>query len=106
MCILYIHIHVHHTLHSINRVTWHNGAIPENEVWLKLGGDKGGGTFKLCFQHLNVPSPNSPDNTCIFSMFEAPDSYTNIKIALEQYTDVLKHLETKHGGMHMYMYMC
>ena len=29
-------------LYSINRVTWHNGAIPDDEVWLKLGGDKGG----------------------------------------------------------------
>ena len=80
---------------SINRVTWHNGAIPEDEVWLKLGGDKGGGTFKLCFQHLNVPTPNSPDNTCVFTMFEAPDSYINIKVALQQYTDVLKHMETR-----------
>lgn len=39
---------------------WHNGAIPDDEVWLKLGGDKGGGTFKMCFQHLNVPTPNAP----------------------------------------------
>ena len=80
---------------SINRVTWHSGAIPEGEVWLKLGGDKGGGTFKLCFQHLNVPSPNSPDNTCIFTLFEAPDNYTNLSIAFERYKDALNDMETQ-----------
>ena len=28
---------------------WNTG-IPENEVWVKVGGDKGGGTFKMCYQ--------------------------------------------------------
>lgn len=49
----------------------------------------------MCFQHLNVPSPNAPDNTCIFIMFEAEDSYTNLKIALERYSDIIKDLERK-----------
>ena len=31
------------------RFTWNN-AIPEQEVHLKLGGDAGGGTFKMPFQ--------------------------------------------------------
>eukprot|EP00731_Ephydatia_muelleri_P002046 Em0001g2046a len=25
----------------IHRLTWHNGAIPPNEIWIKVGGDKG-----------------------------------------------------------------
>ncbi|KAL5491484.1 hypothetical protein EMCRGX_G016781 [Ephydatia muelleri] len=31
--------------HRTSRLTWHNGVIPENEVWLKLGGDKAGDSF-------------------------------------------------------------
>ena len=52
-------------------------AIPEDEIWLKLGGDKGGGTFKFGFQHLNVECPNSLDNTCVFAPFEASDTQTS-----------------------------
>ncbi|XP_033109883.1 uncharacterized protein LOC117111118 [Anneissia japonica] len=33
-------------LDSLDLLTWHNGLIPDNQIWLKLGGDKGGGTFK------------------------------------------------------------
>ena len=36
-------------MNIINHVTWHNGAVPDDEVWLKLGGDKGGS--KLYFQY-------------------------------------------------------
>ena len=73
--------------------TWHGGAIPGDEVWLKLGGDKGGGSFKSCFQILNIPSPNAPENTCIFSIFEAPDTYTNIHIGLGCYIDTISELQ-------------
>ena len=41
----------------------HDGAIPESEVWVKFGGDKGGGSVKLNFQMVNVPHPNSVNNT-------------------------------------------
>jgi len=30
--------------------TWHEGRIDEEEVWVKIGGDKGGGSFKMNFQ--------------------------------------------------------
>lgn len=80
---------------SVHRVTWHKGAIPEEEVWLKLGGDKGGGTFKACFQHLNVPSPNAPENTCVFSIFEAPDTYCNLKISLTRHMEEITDLENQ-----------
>ena len=36
-------------LNNAKCLTWRNG-IPESEVWLKIGGDHGGGTFKLSFQ--------------------------------------------------------
>lgn len=80
-------------LNRVHRVTWHNGGIPSDEVWLKLGGDKGGGTVKLCFQHLNVSSPNAPENTCVFSIFEGPDSYTNLSIGLGRYIEAINDLQ-------------
>ena len=80
--------------HSINRLTWHNGTLPEDELWLKIGGDKGGGTFKMSFQVANTPNPNSPENTIVFSLFEAPDSYSNLSIALQPYIEQISDLST------------
>ncbi|KAL5509517.1 hypothetical protein EMCRGX_G004906 [Ephydatia muelleri] len=75
------------------RLTWHNGVIPASEIWIKLGGDKGGGTFKMNFQIINVAAPNSVNNTCVFCCFEADDSYTNLHIALERYKEQVEHLQ-------------
>lgn len=61
------------------RLSWHEGRIPSEEIWLKIGGDKGGGTFKMAVQ---IVHPNSPNNTCVFSIFEAPDSVTNLTVGL------------------------
>ena len=68
----------------MHRLTWHSGSLPEDEIWAKLGGDKGGGTFKMNFQIVNVSHPNSPNNTCVFCVFEAPDNPANLRIALER----------------------
>ncbi len=62
-----------------------NEAIPSTELWLKLGGDKGGSSFKMNFQIVNVQHPNSIQNTCVFTAFEAPDTKTNLHITLERY---------------------
>ena len=35
---------------SAGRLTWHDGIIPDTEIWVKLGGDKGGKTFKMNFR--------------------------------------------------------
>ena len=56
------------------RLTWNN-AIPENEVHIKLGGDAGGGSFKMAFQIANLRHPNSKTNTVVFAMFHAKDSW-------------------------------
>ena len=34
------------SLNSAGTLMWHNGVIPETEIWVKLGGDKGGGALK------------------------------------------------------------
>eukprot|EP00731_Ephydatia_muelleri_P023934 Em0016g205a len=58
------------------RLTWHNGVIPASEIWIKLGGDKGSGTFKMNFQIVNVAAPNSVNNT-----------------SLERYKEQVEHLQ-------------
>ena len=68
-------------LHSANRLTWHGGVIPEGEIWLKIGGDKGGKSVKSSFQICNTPNPNSVQNTVVFSVFQAKDTPINLHIA-------------------------
>ena len=50
---------------------------------MKIGGDTGGGTFKMNFQIVNIQSLNSPQNTCVFAIFEAKDTTTNLHVALD-----------------------
>ena len=54
---------------------------------MKIGGDAGGGTFKMNFQIVNIQSPNSPQNTCVFAVFDAKDTTTNLHIALDRFRD-------------------
>eukprot|EP00731_Ephydatia_muelleri_P014464 Em0008g184a len=74
------------------RLTWHEGFIPASEVWIKIGGDKGGGTFKMNFQIVNIATPNSVHNTCVFCCFAAGDSVTNLHAALDRFKDQVEHL--------------
>lgn len=74
-------------------LTWHDGVIPEDEIWIKIGGDKGGGSFKMNFQICNVDCCNSKTNTCIFCIFLAYDSVTNLHIGLDRYVDQIKELQ-------------
>ena len=62
-------------------LTWH-GFIPVDEIWVKIGGDFGGTSFKMCYQIVNTPSPNSTRNTVVFACFEAHDSSANIQRVL------------------------
>lgn len=60
----------------------------------KIGGDKGGSTLKASFQLCNVPRPNSVQNTCVFAVFEARDSPSNLHIALDRYNEQIRALQT------------
>lgn len=81
-------------MYSVHRLTWH-GILPEEEVWVKIGGDKGGGSFKMNFQVVNIHHPNSPKNTCAFCVFEAPDNPANLQIALQRYREQVNELKNK-----------
>lgn len=59
-----------------------------------IGGDKGGSSFKMNFQIVNTPHPNSVQNTVVFTAFEAPDSKTNLHITLERYQGPVSLLQS------------
>lgn len=93
----------------LHNLTWHNNAIPEAEIWVKIGGDKGGNSFKLTFQIVNVEHPNSPHNTCILLAFQASDSYTNLKVALVSYTSQISELQKtkwRYSNYYSCIFMC
>ena len=56
-------------------------TLPEEEIWVKLEGDKGGSCMKVHAQLCNVRAPNSPKNKSVFTVFEVPDTFTNLHIA-------------------------
>ncbi|XP_070548866.1 uncharacterized protein [Ptychodera flava] len=62
------------------KLTWH-GVIPSDEIWLKIGWDKGGGSTKAVFELCNVAHPNSIENTIVWNIFQAPDRRHNIETA-------------------------
>ena len=74
-------------------LTWH-GAIPTSEIWIKLGGDKGHGSFKLNMQVINTSHPNSIKNTTVLAVYKASDTPTNLRTALNQYQT---HVEEMQG---------
>ena len=66
----------------------------ENEIHVKIGGDHGGPTFKQCYEVVNCESPNSKDNTCIFSTFDGKDYRVNLVTALSRFTNQIDELQT------------
>ena len=63
------------SLHNRELLTWHkvepNGpSLPEDEIWVKISGDKGGGSFKVAFQIVNQPKPNLADHTTVISFWK------------------------------------
>ena len=77
---------------STSGLTQHT-VITANEIWIKLGGDKGHGSFKLNIQLCNVEHPNSQKNTCLISMFMAGDSTTNLDTCLSMYREQISELQ-------------
>ena len=80
-------------LHEKGRLIWHGGAIPESEIWLKIGGDHGGGSFKFSMQIANTAQPNSLTNTIPVCIFNAKDSPANLETALGVYREQLEQLQ-------------
>ncbi|XP_070551522.1 uncharacterized protein [Ptychodera flava] len=65
-----------------NKLTTHDGYIPNDQIWVKVGGDKGGGSMKSVFEICNVEFPNSVKNTVVWNLFAAADSEVNLRTAM------------------------
>ena len=77
----------------------YDGHITQSEIHLKIGGDHGGGSFKMSFQVANVSNPNKPQNSVVFSVMEAKDCKSNLRLCLERYGRQIDQFEkvTWHG---------
>ena len=71
-----------------------NSFIKDNEIDVKIGGDHGDDSFKLSYQVANVSHPSSTDNTVVFSIFEAKDYRSNIKIGLTRFREQINAFQT------------
>ena len=71
----------------------HYDFIRNNEIHVKIGGDHGGGSFKMSLQILNTKSPNSKMNTILFTIFEAKDYHVNLTVALTRYVEQVDELQ-------------
>ena len=87
-------IHFLNEHNQAKSLTWHAG-MAENEIWLKLGGNHGGGSFKLSFQIANVTHPNSTKNTIPLVVFGAKDYVSNLRTALGPYAEQVKSLRAR-----------
>ncbi len=80
-------------LKAQNQLTWHHGKINPNEIWVKISGDKGGGTMKCGFQIVNVQKPNNPSNYILYCTFSATDNYYNLNAALSPFAPEIEVLK-------------
>ncbi|XP_047122567.1 uncharacterized protein LOC124806044 [Hydra vulgaris] len=71
----------------------HYEFIHEKEIQIKIGGDYGGGSFKMTYQVANTLNPNSKDNTIVFSIFEAKDYSVNVKVAMSRFEKQIEDLQ-------------
>ena len=80
----------------MSRAGWvvHHTFIQDNEILVEICDDDGGRSFKMPYQIANVQNPNSTNNTIVFSIFEAKDYRSNMKIGLTQFRGKVKALQS------------
>ena len=81
--------------HKAGTLTWRDGSLPEDQIWVKLGGDHGGESFKVCFQIVNVSHPNALVNTVLSLVFCGKDTPSNLPAVREWY--IPQSLALKNG---------
>ena len=64
-------------------LTWHDGAIPENDISVKVGGDHGQGSLKFSLAIVNTKNPNTEDINVLIGMACIKESRENMEIFLE-----------------------
>ena len=71
-----------------NIQTWRNGTIPFNEIWIKVGGDHGGGSFKTMLQ-----VANSRKTMFLVFIINCKDSQQNLRKILHPYKKQIADLQ-------------
>lgn len=74
-------------------MTSHGDKIPEDKLYVKVGGDHGKGSMKFAFQLANLKKPNSSKKTVVFTLFEAKDTRNNLRTVTQRYKEQLAELE-------------
>ena len=69
-------------------------GFPENEIFVKLGGDHGGKSFKMFLQIANVLKPNSKQNTIVIGCFADKDFHANLSIIKKIFKQPIEELRT------------
>ena len=78
--------------YRLGLLTTHGGHIPDDKLFVKLGGDHGQKSMKFAFQLANLEKPNSSKKTVFLCIFEAKDSRNNLRTAVEKYQEQLAEL--------------
>ena len=75
-------------------------------VWVKLVGDYGGKSFKLCLQVCNLERRNAKQNTIVISCMLAKDLQKKLAKLTGIYTDQIQKLLNNTGSEREYAYFC
>ena len=75
-------------------LTWHDGGIPADQIWVKIGGDHGRGSMKMSVQIANVDRPNAKEHTHVVAMIEAKDTHDVLKEVIMNLNFELEKLKT------------
>ena len=69
--------------------------MPKDEIWLKIGGDHGSDSFKICLQILNVDNPNAKEKTNVIAFMQAKDSHENLRTITKIHKDQIEGLSSQ-----------
>ena len=72
---------------STEQLTWRDGNISDDLVYVKRGGDHRQGSKKFEFQLANV------NRTVVFAIFEAKDTRSNLRVNAADLKDQLEDLQ-------------
>ena len=72
--------------------------MPKDEIWIKIGGDHGGNSFKICLQVLNVDNPNAKENTNVIACMQAKDNHENLTTLVKILKEQIESLLLKKGS--------
>ena len=61
-----------------NLLTWREGSIPQDKIWVKIGGDHGKNSLKFTLQIANTMKPNARNNTVVIAIASVRDTHDNM----------------------------